>query len=289
MIAVDFGANDALALHGPDGPMTPPKRPRVPGGAATSDKFVSILPILLAQDDVVIESATVGASGVEIDDVAEIVASSTHQLLLVSGRAVKNYRMDNNLQWSKGARYVKDGDAPQSIDIDKQSNVHAEDAEIIYRIATEFPARTRVWSATEPFHRVVTSVRPHDKRNYRGPIPDTYMSRFPPFAQLPVHLQGLLGTGTVRNKDYSRAKAMPFAMAMDEVGADTRAGFEKIIGLYAHGFPSFYRRATIVLLHHVAKELASVSRIQEVSPNIRKEAWKVTRRYIREIYHLLAA
>ena len=30
---VDFGANDALAIHGPDGPVTLPRLPRVPGGA----------------------------------------------------------------------------------------------------------------------------------------------------------------------------------------------------------------------------------------------------------------
>ncbi len=297
MIAVDFGANDALALHSHDGPMTPPKRPRIAGGASKSDKFIGALPLLLAQDDVVIESATVGSSGVEVEDVAEIVAGSPHHMYVISGRAVKNYRADNAprwrpdnaLQWRKGARYVKDGGpAPRDIEIDEQTTVHAEDAEIIYRIAIEFPERLRLWRAPDDqLQRTHTSVRPHDKRNYRGPVPDMYIDRFPPFEQLPIHLQKVLGTGTARKRDYSRAKAMPFAMAMDEVGADTRSGYEKIIGLYEHGYPSFYRRATIVLMQNVAKELASVTRIEEVPPAVRKMAWKVTRKYIREIYHLL--
>ena len=65
------------------------------------------------------------------------------------------------MEWDKGARYAKDGDPdPTPIDIHLQENVHAGDAEIIYTIATEKPARLKVW---RPFVRVPrrhTSVRP---------------------------------------------------------------------------------------------------------------------------------
>jgi len=289
MIAVDFGTGTALAIHGDDGPETAPKLPRVPGGAATSDKFSRILPILLDRDDVVVESPTVGSSGVEPDEIRRIVANATHTLYLISARAVKNHKKDNGLKWDKGARYAKDGDSEG--DLREQPSVHESDAKIIHAIATANPERLKVWTAPvdAPLRRIHSSVRPHDKRNYRGEIPDMYMDRWPPFGSLPDHLQRLFGNNYGTSKaDYSRALAVPFAMAMDEPGADSRAGFERVIGLYDHGYPSFYRRATTsALLQKLAKDRFGVSRFEDVTREQRKESLGFVRRYIREAWHLL--
>lgn len=287
---VDFGANDALAIHGPDGPVQPPRLPRVTGGASTSDKFIRTLPILLETHDVAIESATVGASGVEPDEVAKITASAAHRLYTVSCRATKNFKKDHGLAWDKGARYTKEPPDPTLMEIHLQENVHATDAEIIYRIATEYPARLRLWELpTDRLQRLHTSVRPHDKRNYRGDVPDSYMQRFPAFETLPDELQRMLGNGYGTAKaEYSRAKAMPFAMAMEEPESVTRNGFEKVIGLHDHGYPSFYRRNTVTLMQAEGKRLANVSRFEEVSPQLRKEAWKTTRRNLRMLWHILS-
>ncbi len=285
-VGIDFGVGNALALYGPEGPMNTPKLPPIPGGAATSDKFVRILPILLDDYNVVCESATIGSSGVEPNSIAQIVHDAPNDLYVISGRAVKNFRNDAQREWRKGARYAK-GRASNRILLEQQEDVHIEDAEIIYIIATEFPKRLRKWSLpVEYLHRQHTSVRPHDKRNYRGPIPDGYMSRLPAFEQLPQHLQNIFGKGT-GHREYSRAKVLPFAMALDEHGSQTREGYEKIIGLYEHGYPSFYRRATIVIMQNIAKELAGTTRNDEVPPYQRKEAWRITRKYIREFYHRL--
>lgn len=290
MIAVDFGTGAALAIYGDEGREEVPRLPRVAGGAATSDKFSRILPILLGRDDVVVESPTVGSSGVEPDEVARIVASAPHTLYVISARATKNYKKDHDITWDKGARYAKGTDA-QGITIQVQPSVHESDAQIIHIIATEHPERLKVWHPpTLPkLQRQHTSVRPHDKRNYRGEEPDSYMSRWPEFHSLPPHLQQLFGNNYGTPKaEYSRRLALPFAMAMDEPGADTRPGFERIIGLYDHGFPSFYRRVTIDLIQKLAKYRFGVNRFEEVSRAQRKEAWRETRLCIRQAYHLLS-
>jgi len=288
IVAVDFGTNDALALHGPDGPMERPKLPRVAGGASTRDRFIRTLPILLEDYDVVAESATVGSSGVEVADVIEVLAASPNALYVISGRAVKNYRNDAQRDWRKGARYAK-GRVAERIRIELQEDVHVEDAEIIWLIANEYPERLRQWAPNDRFRRQHTSVRPHDKRNYRGDVPDGYMRRLPLFEQLPPNLQELFGIGADVRRTYSCAKAMPFAMALDEPGAETRAGYEKVIGLYEHGFPSFYRRATVALMQGVAKRNVGVTTFKDVSPEERKDAWRETRRAIRQLYHLRRA
>jgi hypothetical protein len=290
MIAVDFGAGSALAIYGDDGVERAPKLPRVPGGASTSDKFIRMLPILLDRDDVVVESPTIGSSGVEPSDVSGIVANAGHRLYVLSARATKNYKKDNGITWDKGARYSKDGD-PLDIELHEQPNVHESDAQILHAIATESPARLKLWRPMDSsLKRLHTSVRPHDKRNYRGDIPDRYMNRWPPFGQLPDHLQQLFGNNYGTPKaEYSRALAMPLAMAMEESGSDTRDGFEKIIGLYDHGYPSFYRRKTTSdLMHKLAKDRFGLDRIEELSREQRKEAQKLTRRYIREVWHILS-
>ena len=290
LYGVDFGANDALAVHGHDGPVTLPRLPRVTGGASTSDKFIRILPILLETGAVVCESAPWAHPGSNPATSQSIIVSTPYKIYTVSNRAVKNFRKDNVLGWDKGARYSRDGD-PVPINLHEQPNVHATDAEIIYTIAAENPLRLHEWRLSDDnLERQHFSVRPYDKRNYRGDVPDDYMNRFPPYESLPVHLQQILGNGFgTTNANYSRARAMPLAMAMDERGSDTRDGYEKILGLYEHGYPSFYRRLTVSLMQAEGKRLANVTRFNEVPPHLRKEAWKTTRRNLRQIWHLLSA
>lgn len=288
--AIDFGTGAALAIHGPDGPVAKPKLPRVPGGKTPADDFIRLLPIFLEDGDVVVESPTVGSSGVEPAEVAQIVGETPHRLLLVSARAVKNYRLDHDLQTVKSFGKYEIPANPTD-----QPTAHESDAEIIYRIATETPQHLREWRwDNDKLERVHTSVRPHDKRKYRGETPDAYMARLPGFESLPVNLQTLLGQGTAdpakgtnHPGQYSRAKAMPFAMSLDEPGTETRDGWEKVMGLYGHGYPSFYRRATVVLMQDTAKRMADVSRIAEVPRETRKKAWKQVRRDLRQLYHLM--
>ena len=79
----------------------------------------------------------------------------------------------------------------------------------------------------DKFDRRHKSVRPHDKRLYRGDQPDLWMSNLVPFDQIPGHIQELLSNGRKRNPDYRRPAVLPFAMAFDEEGAGTRDGYER--------------------------------------------------------------
>lgn len=280
--AIDFGQGDALVAFNSDGIHT--KRsirlPRVRGGATTAADFIRLVEYFFNNgSDVVVESPTMGSSGAEPQLVNELCQKFPERTLwTLSARVVKNYRMDNNIPSPKSyAKY----EAP-AVEED-QPTAHALDAEILFKVATETPARLKRWTINENrFIRKYTSVRPYDKRKYVGAVPDSFMSMAPDYNELPDDLKSLLGDG----KQYSRAKVMPLVMALDEEGADTRSGYEKIIGLYDHGYPSFYRRATIVLMQHNAKKLANVTHVRDVPKNVRKEAWKLTRRQIRHFYHL---
>ena len=265
IIALDFGVK--LVLHDANGPRPLPKRTRVKGGASISDKFSSVLISLLNEDDVVMESPTIGSSGVEPENVKIIVDAAPHNLYLLTARDVKNYRLD------------------RGIDLSEKNNEN--DAKILYEIATTQSKHLKLWQdQTERLIRKHTSVRPHDKREYRGPIPDMYMCKLPEFNSLSSELKEVLGTKQKQGNDYSRSKVMPFAMALEEEGADTRDGYERIIGLYGHGYPSFYRRATVVWMQNNAKLMAGVTRMNEVPKEIRKAAWKITRKQIRQLYHM---
>lgn len=299
---VDFGVGNACAIYGPDGAVS--KRnlslPRVKGGRTPAMEFPMIVEAIMTGNstvsagDVVVESATIGASGCEPDDIVALLGRVPERsLFTVSCRAVKNYRKDHGLAWAKGARYAKDGEIPPvTIDLDTQVNVHVEDAEIIWRIATEAPCRLKRWlsPSTGPT-RQFTSVRPMDKRNYRDERALTFLDLVPPYETLPPELRDVLGNG----KEYSRSMVMPFAMASTEAFIDDgsrehrRRRYEKVIGLYDHGRPSFYRRATITWMHEVAKVLADSTRIEEVTVQHRKAAWKATQRQIRWFFHLTMA
>lgn len=290
MISVDFGTGQALVVWGPNGRIE--KRslhlPKVKGGKTPRDEFRLLLKALLEIDDVVVESPTVGSSGCEVADVEEIISNAPNKLYTLSARVVKNYRKDYNIPTPKS--YVKYETLSESTQIE----AHILDAEILYNVAVEHPERLRVWHQAEPCERLHKSVRPHDKRGYRDKESDDYMANLPPFDSLPDELKAVLGISVKKNAPmvYSRAMAMPFAVAMEEPYVHNgppekaRKRFEKVIGLYDHGYPSFYRRSTINWMQKVAKDACGVSRFEDVSKEERKKAWKVTQRQIRMLFHL---
>ncbi len=278
--AIDFGTGVALQIWGPDGRIKKSdlRLSRVPGGKTPRDEFIHILEALLKLGDVVVESPTVGASGALPADVLRIVAAAKHTLFTVSARAVKNYRKDHGLAWVKGGRY---GNALMN-----QEEAHVEDAQIIYALAIESPERLRRWHLAERIERKFTSVRPEDKNMYRGC--DAVMKNLPPFGELPPGFE-ILGN----EKGYRRTLAYPFALAFMEpslwgVSEEQRRNwFAKILGLYDHGYPSFYRRTTVSLMQDIAKSLAGVTRMEEVPKAVRKEAWKDTQRLVRRLFHIV--
>ena len=294
--AVDFGTGAALQIWGPSGSVS--KRslalPHVRGGRTPRDEFILLLEALLERGDVVVKSPTIGSSGAEVGDVVDVVSRSSNTLWTVSARAVKNYRRDYGLPWHKGARYAKDGTTPPPaiIEIHEQPVVHVEDAEIIYKLATKTPWRLRKWHIAEVVDRQYTSVRPSDKRGYRDPRSDGFMTNLPPFSTLPPDIAAVVGV----KGDYSRSMVLPFAMALEEPylveggpPEEMRKRFIKIIGAYDAGYPSFYRRMTVAWMQENAKALAGVTRMEQVSRRVRKEAWKITQKQLRHLFHLATA
>lgn len=292
IFGVDFGTGKALQIWGPRGIVSKSSLaiPRIPGGKTPRDEFINLLEALLKIGDVVIESPTVGSSGAEKMDVLDIVNRSPNILWTVSARAVKNYRRDHGLSWDKGARYAKDGTTPppKMIQLHEQDAVHVTDAKIIYLLATKTTYELRRWHIAETLQRKYTSVRPMDKRNYRDANSNFFMAGLPRFSTLPADLANVLGV----KGDYSRSMIMPFAMALHEPHLndgppeERRKRFMKILGPYADGYPSFYRRMTVVWMQTVAKEMARCDRFEQVSRRTRTRAWKITQKQIRHLFHL---
>lgn len=290
MIAVDFGTGDALEIFGDNGRIE--KRSlgiaRVKGGKSPRDEFRLVLEALLRLDNVVVESPTVGSSGCEVGDVVDILARSPHRLFTISARAVKNHRLDHKIPNPKS--YGKYGTKPGA----GAAGSHALDAEIMHGIAVDHPERLREWKISEPCRREYTSVRPMDKRGYRGKEAEEHMERLPRFSDLPAELQAIAGDGRGR---YSRSLVMPFAMAMsepylhDDNGMNKRQRFEKLVGMYDHGYPSFYRRAVNTWMQKVAAKMIGLQRYKRdaVSREQRKAAWKITQRQLRHLFHLCEA
>lgn len=286
MIAIDFGTGSALAIWGKEGQIEKKdlELPRVKGGKTPRDEFILVLRACLARDNVVVESPTIGSSGAEPADVQEVIDESTRTLFTLPARAVKNHRMDFNLPNPKSYAKYKTGSDKS------QEEAHVLDAEILYRIATTEPNRLRVWHVATPCDRVNRSVRPHDKRLYRGDEPDRLMGLLPEFETLPEDLQRTFGVGGT----YSRRLAMPYAMALEEPflhegdPEKIRKRFEKIIGLYDHGYPSFYRRANNSVMQKIAADNLGIPRYKrsEVSREERKKAWKMATKQIRTLFHL---
>lgn len=262
--AVDFGAGTKLRAHDAKGAVELPKNTR---GLDDAEKFCETLEKLLAKGDVVAESPTAGSCGAPPEMVQSVVTASTHKLYQISARAIKNH--------------LKDHDLPKPDD--------AGCAKLLYEISTENPARLKLWRYVpedQKLRRKLTSVRPHDKRNYKGPQVDKWMSLLPPFEILPPDMQEIFTNGRKRVPDYARARVLPFAMALTEPDAGTREGYERIIGLSDHGYPSFYRRKTIDLMQYIAKKQTGYSRFGDVSPEQRKVAWRTTRHLIRRLRYL---
>jgi hypothetical protein len=301
--AIDFGTADALAIHGPAGPVSKKtlKLKKVPGGRTPAMEFIMVAEALMhggdevPAGDIVVESATIGSSGCEVGDVIRMMERNPDRsIFTITTRAVMNFRGDHpEYPWKKGARYAKDGvPVPQPIDLLDQVSVHREDALIIYMIATQTPWRLYRWRGpSTACERIFSSVRPMDKHLYRNERAEELMALLPAFRSLPQELQGVLGT----DNDYARTRVMPFAMASQEPYVDAgpreyrRSRYTKLIGLYDRGYPSYYRRATIVWMLINLRLLAGVTRKAEATPEQRKQAWKVTQRQVRQFFHLTMA
>lgn len=318
---VDFGTGSALAIHGPNGPVSKRslKLPRVEGGRTRAMEFPLLLHALFEGSDerpagdVVVEAPTLGSSGGEVALVQGILAKfPERKLFTISARACKNFRKDHDaaldqagdvttprLGWDKTERYAKDGKPPPVLKVLKQQkDVHAIEALIIYRIATETPYRLHHWTKprTGP-QRIHTSVRPMDKHEYRDERSQELLALLPPFDDLPQELRDTLGVWNSGRKDkrlvYSATMVIPFAMASQEPFLDAgpveerRKRFEKLAGLYDFGYPSFYRKTTDVWLEVISKLQTGKLRRDEMTRAERKAALKTTQRQIRHFFHLM--
>lgn len=272
--AVDFGAE--LFVHDANGSV--PKWVYQPRGFSTmslSEKLLTAMKLLLERyETVIVESPTVGSSGAsKRDRIKEIVEKSGHQLVLITSRAVKNYRKDHGIS--------RPGFLP-SVKGEKSDESHPDDARILYVIYSEDERRGKVFGDTSGIQRIHTSVRPMDEDNYTCPRAESYMAIAPPFKYLPIDIQQVLGV----NGDYSRSMVMPFLMAMEEPYLTEgpiegkRDRYMRLVGAYDHGYPSFYRRAFIVWMQANADSM---------SKGDRKTALRKTTCQVREFFHLLTA
>lgn len=263
MIAIDFGEQDKLVLWGKEGLVETPKQK---GGSSrgVAGRMAFVLETILQISPVTIESASIGSCGLEAEVTRDIVDRSPYPLYLLSGRAVKNLH-----------------------------GKQAEDqlaASTIHEISITQPDRLKLWKYVprdEKLHRKHTSVRPYDKRGYKGKQVDEWMSVLPSAEELPEALKALFVKKLIKSQRYEVARTLPFAMAMDEPSVVDRQSFERVIGLGEHGFPSFYRRATVALMQRVAKAQTGKKLNAEITPADRKAAWKEVRRNLRHLYAVM--
>jgi hypothetical protein len=275
---MDYGGGTKFRLHDSEGPRQTPLSlyPKLFRGLTPDRKFAQSLEMLLADDDVTCEAATVGSSGADPELVRKVVESAPHRLYKCSGRLVKNHLKDNG----KTREDITDADA----------------AEIIYNNAVTNPDSLSLWryvAKEDKLVRVHRSVRPFDKRNYKDPVVDAYMDRLPAYKSLSEFSQLIWGDG----KKYSPSLALPFAMAFDEDGSGSWAGYDHVIGLHDTGFPCFYRRATVTLMQRVSKIQFKSNGLRgsgksgaplnrDITKDMRKQAWRVAQFEIRKLYHL---
>lgn len=269
MIAMDFGANDKLSVHGPDGPLSIPRVTSLPGyvrGMNSAEKFALKLRYLLSLDDVVTEAATIGASGAEAGLILKVVRTAPHSLYTLSGRVVKNYRKDHGLT----------GNASD-----------AEAAGIQYEVATTKPGAISRWTGPRE-HRTFkyASPRPYDKRDYDDPEVEAALAILPAPELLPDELRRLLcdkKTGA-----YNPAASFMLARSLMEDGAESsRYWLDSILGFHSGGKPSYYRRkVNSDLMQALAKLQTGKKKVAEITPAERKTALQALRRYLRAFHHI---
>lgn len=294
MRALDFGDGKKLCCHSSKGQVAiPPVRK----GNNPAEKFAHTVDMLLngdndlfglfPGDDIVLESPTIGSSGADPELIRKVVSASERDIWLISARAVKNFKRTH-------AKDLKGDEQREALcEILSEKGVITEDistddelsAAIIYYLATENADRLKRWQFSpqeEKFRRSTRTVRPHDKRLYQGDEPDRVMALLPDFFLLPKDMQEVFGDAG----SYNRSRTMPFAQALEEEISGTRAGYEKVLGLYGHGYPSHYRRATENLRQYIAKKTLGVAHIDDLSRDQHKESLRVTRYYVRRLYHM---
>lgn len=251
------------------------------GALTPAQKTALQLFYLLNLGDVVMEAAGPGSSGLEVRDVTRLIELAPHNLYVISGRVVKNYRKDHREEYQPiGPRVENDLDA----------------ARIIWEVATTKPDSIGLWRGpTVRREFKYRSVRPYDKRAYRDPVVFEKLATLPAVEKLPPHLHFLL----TKNGKYNPADALPIAMSFEEDGArSVKFWTDYILGGFGRGPKSFYRRKvqseiTMDLakkLHEDSGKRGSGARGQalnsDISPETRKEAQRILGRELKELHWL---
>lgn len=198
----------------------PSRLPPLKGGRKSADKNIRQLRQALEEADVVVtESSTIGTTGLIPEMVRDLPRELTQKLWVVSPRAIKNYRI----------QLKANGCTPPAGSKRKlhlwEASVHAEQPE----------SRRKRWRYIAPeakLSRRFRSVRPMDKWDYTTKrakgllaLSEGYVPKCAP----------------VKLSDNLR---VVFATALfEKAGNRWRTGYERIVGLYDHGFPSYYRNA----------------------------------------------
>jgi hypothetical protein len=251
MIAIDGGTSSAILPTFPTKFKLDYPKERAPKGLNKSERFGWEIERLLALDNVVLESAMIGSSGIEPTILQKVRAESAHELYVVSGRCLKNRAKDLGEQSTVG-----------------KNKDHNETSKMLWEIAQE-PERAIPAKILEPkYTRLFTTIRPSDARNYQD--------------QKAQEALAVLPTNT-----HTPKPMMPIGMAIIEwtlAGGTRRETFEKLIGLYEHGYKSFYRRATVDLMQQYAKSETGKTRIEDVSKEERNRAWRASSREIRRLF-----
>ena len=306
LVAIDFGRKSGkLALFGEQvagavaKKMSPPKLERKkPGTGPRSDAetFIAVLSILLRSHVVVTESATIGSSGAEADAVDELIKDGEGPLLLLPTRAVKNWVADNGLSSLAEATATSPGPSSGTSTKSRPTWTDEQSAQIQYTIATTTPASLRIYKGKDPGRPVrrYRSVRPSDKRGYRGDydghdIAD-WLRLLPDIGALGEITDEKSGESldlrelVAPKGAYIPAQVLPLALALAEPTATSREKYEHVLGLYGHGAPSFYRRCTITLMQKIAKLITGRKKMSGVDQVNRKVAWRLARKTVRYLY-----
>ena len=237
MIFVDGGTGPGKLHISPEEYATPLRDPEL-RGLNPAAKVAKQLVRLLQKGDICMESTMIGSSGLEVEEIMKVAQKSAHSIFSVSARAVKNHAKDHGIKITD-----ENGAKDHSITVELIQKIHERGGSV--------PCK----AGGPNFTRLFTSVRPSDKRNYEDEAAQVALVVLPPHSLSPKN-------------------AMPFGMALIEwamIGGTRRESFEKILGGYEHGYPSFYRRACNELM----KEKLGLKRPSEATKAQRKEAWRL--------------